>query len=214
MQATRSSCGPLLDMARQTAKDPVDRAQRCLRFNQSVLRYLQRTPEVRYVVLSSRWQYYFEDPVRNGQGQSVQPSPDDLASSLTRTVQALRDAGKKVIVLAPPPHLSQDIDISQCAERHALHLLTISHQLDAQCRFSPHTPQLASDPVQTFLQTVSQQADVTVLDSAAVQCKNDLCNTTLHDIPLYRDAGHLSQEGSAALGRAMDLSTQIIRHAH
>ncbi|MFN4264486.1 MAG: acyltransferase family protein [Aquabacterium sp.] len=214
MQATRSICGPLLDMARQTAKDPRDRAQRCLAFNQSVLRYLQRTPEVRYVVLSSRWQYYLDDPVRDQAGQPMYPTPKDIAQSLTRTVAALRRAGKKVIILAPPPNLGSEIDISQCAERHALHLLTVSHELDAQCRFPESHRDTHQGAVRELLRLTAQQADVTVLDPSDVQCTEGLCQTAWQDVPLYRDAGHLSQEGSATLGRIMDLGMRIQRDAH
>lgn len=208
-QATRSVCAPLLDLARQMPDDPADRAQRCLAFNASVLDYLARTPEIEYVVLASRWQYFFEDPAVDALGQPVEPDAERIARSLQDTVARLRALHKRVILVAPPPSLGLEIDLGTCAERRALHLWTVTDALDAQCGFALQTARQRQPEVQALLDTVRHDGTLAIVDPAEFLCPNGHCRSRVDDTPLYRDATHLSRAGSARMGQALKLGPRI-----
>lgn len=213
LQATRSVCTPLLDYARLMPDDPADRARRCLAFNQSVLDFAIHDPHIAYVVISSRWQYLFDDPVVNARGQPVQPSVADLASSLQRTIAILRQHGKKVILVAPPPQPGTGVNLGLCAERQAQGLLTMSPSLGADCSFDLNRARRHQADVRAVLESVQTHADVSVIDLADFHCPAGLCSAMVDGVPVYRDEGHLSRSGSAQLGQALQLGPRIAQQA-
>jgi peptidoglycan/LPS O-acetylase OafA/YrhL len=210
-QATRSTCAPILDMARQLPQEPASRARRCLAFNQSVLAHLAKSPHIEFVVLSSRWQYFFSDPIVDARGQRVQPNEQAIAHSLADTVRQLRRMGKKVIVLTPPASIGASVNLGLCAERRALDLLTVSPSTDAHCGFPQTLHATRNAQVLSLMNRVAQSADVAVLRLDQATCENGRCVAMFDGVPLYRDAGHLSHAGSSELGRRMDLQGQIER---
>ena len=214
IQATRSVCAPLLDMARLMPDDPADRARRCLAFNESVLQWLAHAPEVEYVVLSSRWQYLFDDPVVNAQGQFITPDANEMAASLGRTVARLHALHKKVVVVSPPPSLGADVDLGVCAERLGMGLLTTSERVDQRCRFALSAARQSQSQVTTLMGLFPDQADVDVIDLADFNCHQGLCESVVAQTPIYRDAGHLSQVGSTRMGMQMNLGQRIVQQAH
>ena len=213
VQATRSVCTPMLDYARQAPGDPAGRGAQCLAFNKSVLQYLHDTPEIRYVVLSSRWQYYFDDPVVNAQGQLVHPSAVDLARSMQEVVRQLRQLHKKVIVVSPPALWGPGIDLGLCTERHALGLITVMASTHADCSFSLRAAHAQQQQVRAVLSELERRADVPVIQLDAFNCHGDLCTTTMDGTPVYRDFGHLSHDGARLLGQKWALPDQIQRLA-
>ena len=214
IQATRSVCAPLLDMARLMPDDPADRARRCMAFNDSVLQWLARTPQVEYVVLSSRWQYLFDDPVVNAQGQAITPDAKTIAQSLARTVARLRALHKKVVLISPPPSLGTDVDLGVCAVRQSLGLLTISQQVDAHCDFSLAASRQRQHDVSTLMSDLVTIAHIDVIDLTHFNCPQGTCHSLVHGTPVYRDIGHLSRQGAALMGQQLNLGQQVIQHAH
>jgi hypothetical protein len=213
MQATRSVCAPTLDYARRMPQDPDWRAPQCLAFTQSVLDFLADTPEIEYVVISSRWQYYFDDPVVNAQGQPVHLSTAQLAASVSRTIGQIRQMGKKVILVSPPPLLGPSVNLGTCAERHALGLLTVGSLTAADCSFDLREAQHRQAQVRELLQTVARQAQVDTIWLEEGNCRQGRCASIIDGQPIYRDFGHLSVAGSAVLGQRLKLGELIIQKA-
>jgi hypothetical protein len=214
MQATRSACAPVLSMARQIPSDPADRAQRCLAFNQSVLDYLQHTPHIEYVVLSARWPYFFEDPIENDEGELVHPDAAMLSKAVRDTIEQLRRMHKKVIVVAPPPTLGKDVNLGLCAERRSLGLPVVMSAANNDCSFSLELSRQRQHDTVDMLTMLAHDANVHVIWPGDGTCANGRCKALDGPAPLYRDAGHLSVDGSQLLGRRLDLDQQLIRYAH
>lgn len=213
LQATRSTCTPNLRYAALAAKESPERAQQCLSLNRSVLAYLARAPEVRRVVIASRWQYLLDGTVLNTQGQRVRPSPAEWADSLDEVVRQLRRLGKQVVIVSPPALLGPHSNLGLCAERRHQGLWTVLPGTDAACHFAEADFRAQQRPVLDLLARIARQADIGVIDLSAFNCHDGLCQTTVGELPLYRDAGHLTVRGAQALGQGMQLMTQVVRQA-
>lgn len=209
VQATRSSCAPLLDMARRMPNEPSHRSTRCLSFNASVLNHLRQAPHIEYVVISARWQYLFTDPVFDARGRLASPSAETVAGSLGRTLQRLHAMGKKVILVSPPASAGPQVNLGLCAERRALGLWTVSPSTDAQCGFPQALHVARHTEVLSMLTQAAgaQGAPLIRIDDAT--CPQGHCQALIDNMPLYRDAGHLSRDGSRRLGLHMDLASII-----
>lgn len=209
IQATRSACGPSLDMARQVPHDPPDRGQRCIAFNQSVMRYLRSHPEVDRVVLSGRWQYYFDDPVVDAQGYGIRPDEAAIAHSFKQLVDQLRAMRKRVILISPPALLGPDADLGQCGERAAQSLVTVTSTLRADCSFERRRYEARQARVLRVLDAVASSANLEVVRLDAFNCDATHCATQINHIPLYRDFGHYSLEGARLLGGRLELGKRV-----
>jgi hypothetical protein len=215
-QATRSACAPLLDMARRMPHEPASRAKRCLSFNASVLHHLAKAPHVEYVVISARWQYLLDDPAFDANGRQIRPTPRMLSDSLAATVRQLHKLGKKVLIVSPPASMGPHINLGLCSERRALGLWTITPSLDASCGFARTAHLGHNGAVRDMLQAASQTAGwggAPLLDLDAFTCQATRCTASWRGKPLYRDAGHLSHDGSRMLGLDIGLAEIIAQQA-
>lgn len=210
LQATKSACGPLPGLAQVYREYTVEFAKRCLTFNQSVLDYLAAHREISIVVLSSPFYPYF-DPQRkmlrlvDGSPVEQLPDPSVALATLRDTVAMLRNMGKRVVVVAPPP--SSGFDYSHCLERRARNRTLMGRFIDCDIPLAQyhHSKQQVLD----FLAQVQQQADVKVLSFDGFLCTAHACTTELDGTMLYRDDGHLSYDGSIALATAMQLGRRV-----
>lgn len=213
VQATRSSCAPLLSHARQVRADPADRGAKCMAFNRSVLAYLRAHPQIEFVVLSARWQYFFDDPVVDAQGRIVKPTQDELIAALSQTVKAVRRMGRKVIIVSPPASVGPQLDLGLCAERHLQGLVSFMRQADQRCAFAQSDHARYQAPVIALLDAVAQHTGVNVVRLDKLTCRNGRCMSVMDGIPLYRDAGHLSRDGARYLGQRQDLGHILVSMA-
>ena len=220
IQATRSACGPIHNLGPQQLKNPepgpkYDRtwASRCIEFNQSVLDYARKNQLIETVVLSSLFnQYVSKDWVhvmKSGDGVSVvTPSIENSAEALRRTVAELRAAGKKVVLMAPPP--SADFNVGACLER----LLAGRLRLGASegCAISVDTYREKQSSVLALMQAV-EILRVPVIRLSDFLCKAETCDTILDGTMIYRDGGHLSHDGSRLLATRMNWAKLIEQQA-
>jgi hypothetical protein len=211
-QATRTTCGPFPGIAPANgAERSSGWAGRCADFNASVMSALTRAPRLRTVVLSSSlaqylpgaepgWQLY-----RAGAGVGPQDREAVLAS-LAHTVGALRAMGKAVVLIAPPP--SAGFDVARCASRLNERKPVIDRP--AGCDFSLAEYQRVRRVNLAFLAEVERRHIVPVYRFDQTLCHGGRCAIVERGTLLYRDAGHISVPGSVAIGRKLDLATQLI----
>ncbi|MBI2731995.1 MAG: acyltransferase [Aquabacterium sp.] len=214
IQATRSACGPSLDMARQSPKDPPDRGQHCIAFNRSVLAYLRQHPEIDVVALSGRWQYFVDDPVVDAQGHFIHPDAHAVAVSFAQVVKQLKAMGKRVVLVSPPALLGPDVDLGLCGQRAAQGLLTMTKALHTDCAFDRSELDARQARVHGMLAEARQLADIDMIDLDAFNCDDHRCVTVVNQVPLYRDFGHFSLEGARLLGQDMQLGRKLRDNAH
>jgi peptidoglycan/LPS O-acetylase OafA/YrhL len=212
-QATKSLCGPIIDVAVVHATGDYNRAwsESCLQFNRDVLQYLKSTPNIRMVVLSSLFRQYLEtnrvlQVVDDTTVQEVDASIDLAESALRKTIESIRAMGKKVVIIALPP--TSQFDIGRCAELRARGVVVLGADTES-CDVLKENSLALWGRVLQLLARVSASADVDVVRFDPFLCNSTTCASTMNGTLLYRDEGHLSYEGSVEVARRMGLAKQI-----
>lgn len=218
-QATMARCDPLSYMARYSEggaeAEQWDRAytEECIRFIREVGAYIARSDEIEIVVLAGRFQSVLSPNttilVDDGGITEHKPSVTLIAKGLARTVEMVRKAGKKVVVLAPPP--ADGSEIGACLERKARRTITFVEL--STCDLSLREVRAYRKPVRNMLKRVARDADVDVIDLYNFFCDATTCKTEIDGIPLYRDSGHLSVDGARLVGERTNLGKRVLRAA-
>lgn len=208
-QATKSSCGPFPGLT--PVRPGLGRGnsfaspwiEQCQAFNASVLRWLARHPEIDTVVLSSLLTQYLDDEMyelqrtRDGErlrGEAAMSAA--LLEDLGETVRRLRAMGKRVIVVAPPP--SAPFDVAGCLERRQAHRWTIG--ATPGCVIDERDDRRRRAAEHRFVDALAKaDARLPVLRFEPLLCDGTTCQVERDGVPLYRDQGHLSREGSRLL---------------
>ena len=213
IQMTKSRCGPLKGLAAVDTRFARPWAEFCIQFNESVLTYILQNPSIKTVLLSSAFGVYVE-PV--GQRFLIDDkmeavSIDAATERFLETISLLRRAGRRVIVIAPPPSLGIKINIGDCLERMAIGFpVYLSGR--SGCNFSyPKYLQNAKSTI-GFLKSIEEKGNVEVIWPERVICSRDMCATQLRDTFLYSDAGHLTYDGSVLVVKLLKLDERLARH--
>lgn len=218
VQATRNTCGPMLGVA-PVSEDPnsaydINWARSCVAFNDSVLAYLQKNSSIKIVVLSSLLSQYLDATqhqllVRKEAGQPylLEDAQQRAAiEGLKATIDAVRSAGKKIVIIAPPPQ--SGLDIGRCTERLERGLPILGAMNG--CQINRASYEQSRKPVLDMLDAVSAAANVGIIRFDPFLCHSGGCDTSIDGIAIYRDTGHLSIQGSAAIAGKMQL-VELIR---
>ncbi len=208
IQLTKSVCGPLPGLAPVIAPLYMESwAEGCLTFNQQVMAWLRAQNGLKYVVLSSPFsQYLGEDAVfLDDTGNRIQTgnaaeNMEIVAAHLTAALESLTAAGLRPVVIGPPPQSGRNI--GQCLLRAEMFGFD-----PAGCDFAMTEVEERSRMAATLLDQVADKYPVIRLEDFI--CAEGNCRAMKDGVFLYRDAGHLSHEGAALIGREMNLPARI-----
>ncbi len=214
VQATLSACAPLMDFAivDPASLHPQTWSKNCIEFNQMTLDYLGRNPAIEVVILSSAFLHALEERGPNrilADGRIRTPSTELAADHLARTIASVRKLGRKVVMMAPVP--SGSFDVALCAEREDRRQLTRGATPD--CTIDRASSMARQARVRQVLQIVQERTGAPILDLGERLCATSACAARIDGVVLYRDAAHLSAEGSALLGRKFSLSDLVFGEA-
>ncbi|WP_322890110.1 MULTISPECIES: acyltransferase family protein [unclassified Yoonia] len=188
-QFTLQSCAPVLGIAQVFTQGW---AEGCIAFNDRVLAWVRAQTDLRLVVLSSPFDHLFRDGLQAASGDLI-PGPDlpFVAEQLIATAQAIRETGADVIIVSPMPRTGWNI--GQCLMRSVYFGMD-----EATCDFALR----ADSAVDVMLRMVAEEVPVYWLHDDF--CRNGMCDAMQDGTFVYMDFGHLSNEGSAHLGRVND----------
>jgi hypothetical protein len=136
------------------------------------------------------------------------PSVEAAAAAIAQTARAVRAVGKRVVFFAPPP--SADVDVGACLERQLSGRLRIGAETDCTIPVSDYQARRARV---LALTAAIERAGVPVIRLADFLCDREACVTMLDGTLVYRDAGHLSYDGSRLLATRMDWQRLIAERA-
>jgi peptidoglycan/LPS O-acetylase OafA/YrhL len=222
VQATKSLCGPFVGLAPfDTGDYPRSFADRCLRFNQSVLEYLASTPHIEVVVLSSAFVQYLDASawgrrgfrslsIKDGKTFEQDPGLPGSERAMRETVLRVRSLGKRVVVVAPPP--SSYFDVGTCLERKASGKVILG--IDTHCRIAVSDYHRHHALVFQFLARLPGEAGVNVVRFDEFLCSAQSCATELEKTFIYRDGGHFSHDGSRLVAGRMALTDRLLSSAN
>ncbi len=198
VQSTVSFCGPAFDVA------PIflpnygkEWAANCIATNDKVQALLRQQPSIRYVVLGSAFVQYIGPGARlmNRDGSIVEGATHAF-DAFDKTLQTLQAMGKVPVVVSPVP--SRGSNIGRCllkAERFDLPA--------SSCDFPEAEALVHQKALNDFLVRIGRNHKVVFLADGI--CEGGICRASVGDTLVYRDGGHLSREGSAHVGRKMNL---------
>jgi peptidoglycan/LPS O-acetylase OafA/YrhL len=201
-QVTQSTCAPLVGASRVRAKH---QEEACTRYQETILEFLNRNPNLKIAVLASVWSSYAHVSAnRVANEPDGQPRTfEDVARS---TIDLFRKRGIKVLIIGQVPHFSTfSLRCLADAARHDTE--------EADCAISRKAVDLALSPSQSALEAIDKaDPDVSFLDMRALLCTDSLCSPFKDDVLIYRDRGHLNAIGSAYLARYASLPSLSPQH--
>jgi peptidoglycan/LPS O-acetylase OafA/YrhL len=201
-QATRGSCGPILDVSPIGEKRSRQWAADCIEWNHRILSWLKNNPGIRYVVLSSVFRPYLPPTRQILYQDQVIPANFELSLQKFRaTLQTLVNLKVQPIIFAPPP--TNGYNLGSCLAQAAYY----NQQDQPGCAISYSAYQSQQSEVIRLLKRIEKEYPVIWLDKALCDTKN--CKIEDQGTFMYRDFEHLSVEGSEYLGRKMDFSRLI-----
>lgn len=187
VQQTVSQCAPVAGIAQANGWMEGLDAQACIDFNAEVLTYISEQ-EFDVVIISSPFNDVLNKDIQLSDGsRSSTNTVDHVTQKLLETIEAIRATGARVMIVSPTPRSGWDIGL--CAMRSEYF-----DEDEASCDFALNTKTLPY----TLLRGVSDSVPVYWLYDDI--CKDGVCDSIQDGIFIYRDWGHLSNEGSAYLG--------------
>jgi peptidoglycan/LPS O-acetylase OafA/YrhL len=193
--AGTDSCAPLLGVVRPDAP-------KCKPFNDAVMKIAER-PAIHDVILDARWAKNAYGTARGEGDWRVFPHDEegegtDLASTeavfyrgLERTVRALTEAGKHVVIIAPVPEAGYSVPRMMAHMRMDGDNRALTRSLPT---FLAH-----QKFVFTSLKRMGDKYGAKILYPHEMLCTGEKCALSSGDRPLYRDEHHLSVFGALKL---------------
>lgn len=195
VQMTISDCSPLIAVSHASSfRDAIG----CQHFNDQVFDWLQKSHDIKLVIISSPFAAIVDGKVRdNSSGANSNGSEALLASKLRETIRLIRATGREVYVVAPPP--TAGFDIGQCLLKSKLF-----NGENKACQFEMSRLTEVTKRVYRALESITDM--VPIVWPHKWICSQALCKPEQSGVWIYRDAGHLSHEGSAWIGRSKEFS--------
>ncbi len=200
IQMTKSVCGPFFDIAPDLPGYP---AKNCLEFTGQLREWLKENETIKYAVLSSPFSQYLTEGRKMWlrSGEKVKATTMLIDNEFNKTLSELRSIGITPVVFSPPP--SNGTNLGRCLVRAEY----FGRELDS-CNFRVDSMIQSRIDVYNWLESMSNKYPVVLLNKFL--CDKAICRTHIGSTFVYRDGGHLSHEGSAALGRELDFYNIII----
>lgn len=204
-QRTSSGCAPIIGVGLADRQWDDNRSNRCIAFNDDVLRRTVADSSIRYVVLSSAFLPVVKGPkLRDGRTLARSQWQPFVGAALRSTIDRLRRAGKKVVIVSPAA--GNGTDLGQCAIKARFFGKPSDFCDFTLDRYDPY-----QRPAFELLNTIS--SDVPVIRLDRMLCPDGRCQVERKGFFLYRDNWHLSQEGSREVGREFGLLDMVRREA-
>ena len=200
IQLALSQCSPILNRG---INGSIVTAQECIDFNDQVAAYLKESDNIKFVIMSSPYGC-FERATFDRAGQRRDTIDEDYCyTQMVETAEMIVSLGKVPVFVTPPP--ANGTDIGQCLGSALARHLPLS-----VCNYSNSAMSL--ERIQTYDIMDQLKDHYTVIDLRDTLCFSGVCTTEAEGVFLYRDAGHLSVEGSSLIGREMDPFRSLIAH--
>jgi hypothetical protein len=193
----------------------------CVTYNHMALSYLKEHPEIHTVILASRWTAWLEESrYKQEEGAKLQladalnEAPPNASKEylftlgLERTIKALLELDRHVVVIAPLPEIGYDVP--------SANFIASRTGRDINELIAPSLEEYFARSQKTFtiLQSFEGKYGIPIIEPWKVLCANDKCRAAINGIPLYNDDDHLSVFGSELVTPIFDPLFETIRQAN
>ena len=207
VQYTMPVCAPILDISLVNAKYPQAWAKGCVAFNDKVLDWLRATPGIRYVVMSSPMGILREGVYLRDAGVTTRGVEALVQGQMRKTAQAIRAAGAVPVFVSPPPRTGENLASCGVAALVFGRAGASGRAGQEDCAFAESDIWQEGRDIDAFLARL--EPDMRILSLKEMLCSDGRCPTVWEGTLLFRDKGHLSDEGSALLGTRFDLLAKV-----
>jgi len=191
----------------------------CLEYNKMALTYLEEHPEIKTVILASRWtiwieetRYKSEEGIRVHLTDTLNELPVNATGSqlfttgLERTIQNLLDMDRKVVIVAPIPEIGYDVP--------SANFIASQTKRDINEIIAPSLVEYQARNQKTFaiLKTFEEKYAIQIIEPWKSLCQEDICRVAINGIPLYSDDDHLSVFGSEFISPIFDSLFESIKN--
>jgi peptidoglycan/LPS O-acetylase OafA/YrhL len=209
-------CPTLLDMIPNPEIGDVP----CIEYNHMALSYLKEHPEINTVILASRWtiwvegvRYKQEEGVKLHLTDSLGEAPPDASEEylftlgLERTIKAILELDRKVVVVAPLPEIGYDVP--------SANFIASRTRRDINELIAPSLDEYLTRTQKTFaiLESFKEKYGIQVIEPWKTLCVEGKCRAAINDIPLYNDDDHLSIFGSELVTPVFDPLFELMKQS-
>ena len=213
VQATLSECVPIdatghYKPFRPTKSSKAD-GLTCAKFNRQTLLFALNEDSIDTVVLASAWTHILSTKsivIYQPLGYSARRSSSaEFKERFLKTIAQLKAAGKKVVVISPPPQ--GNFNVAKCFEP----MLTKDLQLDG-CEIERDKNNQRHRSVKRLMLEL-ENSGIPIYRFDDNLCDQQRCRTLIDGEILYRDMVHLSVRGSALYGEKYNLYGTLLKMA-
>ncbi len=196
VQYTMPVCAPILGVSLVNKSYPRSWSQKCIEFNEKVLPWLQRTPSVEFVVMSSPMGILRHGVFSQDEEVHTRNIENVVIDHMKETGRAIRAAGAIPIFVSPPPRTGDDL--SRCG----VSKLIFDQEHDLNCFFSEDEIWPETHQIDALLSGL--EPEIHIISLKDVICKSGRCNTFIDGVLVFQDKGHFSKEGAERLGKTFN----------
>ncbi|HWH88466.1 MAG TPA: acyltransferase family protein [Pseudomonas sp.] len=154
-----------------------------------------------YVIIGQFWEAYLTDAIvtKLGDPRSLELSQQRLGVAIRQALDIIVESGATPILLMNT--LPMPARINECLLRQVkLRGMLGSAEQSRLCAAVPWSG--LEDPfmAKLFGELQAEYPQLIVLDPKKVQCRDGTCRTSIDDVPVYRDIGHVSDYASYKFG--------------
>jgi peptidoglycan/LPS O-acetylase OafA/YrhL len=194
-----SQCPPLLTAVR----DQEHLSMPCNEFNERMLLYLKTHPEIKTIILASRWSSYVEGvnyKEEDGSrivlaGMQSETSHDASNEALVRLglermIQTLTALDRKIVIVSPVPEIGYNVP--------SANFIAARTGRDLNQIIAPSLDDYLERNRKTFaiFNSLKEKYEFQIVDPWKVLCVETRCRATIDGLLLYSDDDHLSLFGS------------------
>lgn len=211
LQATRSECTPIDSVGHykplRPKKSSISAGQACAEFNRKTLLFALTNTNIHTVVLASPWNHILTPKsivIFESSGFEERPSnSQEFKEHFDETLNKLKEAGKKIVVISPPP--KGDFNIAKCYARRP--------KAPDSCKIDRRIHRQWSENIELFMRELETRG-IPVYRFQNNLCDELTCRTLIDDEILYRDTVHFSVKGSALYGQKFNLYETLMNMAN
>lgn len=162
-------------------------------------RYYQvvREQHYDYVIIGQDWANYLSDSIINALGdeRSVELAKKRVSIALDQALQIITESGARPILITSTPVMPEKLH--DCFFKHIK-----QHQSyhPEQCNFNNQLSLNEQWFANLFAVMMVKYPKLIIIDPRKLQCSDKICKADLNGIPIYRDAGHITDYASYQFG--------------
>ena len=198
VQLTKNTCLPILNIAPKKYDSLQEKkwGNDCIKFNQDVINYINKTKSIRYVILSGAFEkYLLKSKFYSNKEDDIFLDYDSLREKLLNTLTEIEKNNVEPIIISSIPS-PENLDVHKCLKNR-----TIFNSNPNKCNFKKINTKPSFLRGKEFILSLNNYKKV-LMDE--ILCANEICKVYLDDEYIYRDNEHLSVNGSEYIGSKFD----------